>query len=135
MPNKGAHDYSAAQKFGDLIFLTEGTINKFALDVFYRTAAEAMYDAEASDYVVITSLNSICSICSAIMARRFGRVNFLLFRRDRYVERQIHVDSLLPTLPKGGEDCDYTITPDVPVTEDVLDATSSATNLPGPPEE
>lgn len=101
IPNKGAHDYTAAEQFGDLVFITEGTINKFAIDTYYRTAIDFMKDAEPQDFLLVTSLNSACSICAAILSRRFGIVHFLMFRRNKYIERTIHVDNLLPEVEKN----------------------------------
>ena len=113
VPNKGAHDYSAATTFGDLVFITEGTINKFAIDTYYRSAIDSMMDSQAQDFLLIASLNSACAICSAILARRFGIVRFLLFRRNKYIERVVNVDSLLHL---GSEsDGDATDTGGVPV--------------------
>ena len=95
VPNKAGHDYSDAERFGDLVFITEGVVNKFALQIFYRHAAEAMFDAEPQDYILIASLNSLCAICTAIMARRTSKVRFLLFRKDKYIERVVDVDALM----------------------------------------
>ena len=97
IPNKGTHDYSTAQQYGELVFITQGSINKFALDTIYRTAVACMADSSEDDYLIISSLNSLCSICAAILARKHGRLNFLLFRRDRYIERIINIDSLIRT--------------------------------------
>ena len=94
IPNRGSHDFTDALKFGELIFITEGVVNKFALDSFFRTCIESMKGAEAEDYLMITSLNSLCSIATGILARRFGIVNFLLFRGGKYVERRVDFDSL-----------------------------------------
>lgn len=95
IPNRGGHDFSPAAKYGDVVYITSGDINKFQLDKFYRLCVNEMRDAEPHDYLVITSLNSICTIAGAILARKFGRLNLLLFRDTGYVERKIDIDSLL----------------------------------------
>ena len=95
VPNKGGHNFSAASRYGDIVYLSEGMVNKFQLGSFYRSCADLMRDAEPHDYLIITSLNSLCSIAAAVLARKFGRLNLLLFRADTYVERKIDIDSLL----------------------------------------
>jgi hypothetical protein len=77
-----------------LVFITTGTVDKFNMDKYASDAMLAMTDAIGDDYILLASLTSLCCICTAIMARRFGRVNFLIYRRDRYIERSLSIDHL-----------------------------------------
>lgn len=95
IPNKGSHDYSKAKQFGDLVFITEGFRDKFALDKFFQRAVKTMHDASPDDYLMITSLNSICCICASILAYRFGALRMLLHRGNRYVEKVVVVSNLI----------------------------------------
>ena len=96
VPNRGAHDFTGALAFGDLVFLSEGSVNKFALDTFYRTCIDGMKGATEEDYLMITSLNSLCVVAACILALKFGgRINFLLFRAGKYVERKMDFSALL----------------------------------------
>ena len=92
IPNQAGHDYSSATKFGELVYVTKGKIRKYDLTAFHERAAEIMRDSQPEDYVLISSLNSICAICTAILARKHGRINFLLYRQDRYVEYNIQLE-------------------------------------------
>ena len=91
IPNKGPHDYTEAERFGDLVFCTVGSLDKFDTAEMYRELDDAMHDSQPDDYLIITSLTSLCSIASAILAAKHKRVNFLIHRGDMYVPREIHL--------------------------------------------
>lgn len=87
--NKGAHDYSKAERFGELVFCTDGTLSKFDLNQMYRELTAAMREAGPDDWILLTSLTTLCSVACAIFGRRFGRLNLLIFKDNDYVERRI----------------------------------------------
>ncbi len=90
VPNrKDAHDYTDAYQFGSLVFCTDGALNRKDLRTMQTLLEEKMVDAEAQDYILLTSLTSLCSIACSIMAARFGRVNVLVFERDKYTPRTL----------------------------------------------
>lgn len=95
VPNRGGHNYSAAEDFGKLVFLTEGNIRRFAVSTHYRVMIEKMRAAHREDFVLVSSLSILNSIATGILARRFGQVNFLLFHDGVYVQRSVNFDSLL----------------------------------------
>lgn len=95
IPNKGAHDFSDAERYGELRFLTEGTVRRYAVNNLYRVIAEGMKDAEEEDYLLISSLTILNTIVCSVLARKFGKVNFLLFRDGEYIDRTLNIDSLL----------------------------------------
>ncbi|KKK50617.1 hypothetical protein LCGC14_3123220, partial [marine sediment metagenome] len=70
VPNKGGHDFSDAYRFGDVVFITEGPLKRYALQEFYRICVDKMKDACSDDFIVIISLTSICMVAAAIMARK-----------------------------------------------------------------
>lgn len=93
--NKGGHNYSDAERFGELIFMTEGSQNRFAVSSTYRAFIDAMSDSNENDYLLITSMNVLNAIAAAIFARKHGRLNLLLFNRGKYEARELDIDSLL----------------------------------------
>jgi len=95
VPNKGAHDYQDAKRYGELIFLTTGVVERYRTNTIYRTIMEGMDDAQEDDYLLISSLSILNSIISGILARKFGKINFLLFRDGKYLLRTVNIDSLL----------------------------------------
>lgn len=95
--NKGGHDYTPAEKFGDLVYLSEGLLQKYNTSQMYRLSLERMRDSEPSDYIVLTSLSTFCAIACSVFAHKHGRLNLLLYKDDDYVERQLVIDTEVPT--------------------------------------
>ena len=95
IPNKGSHDFSDAEKHGKLVFLTYGTIKRYSTNTIYRTLIDGMKNAISDDLLLVSSLAILNAIASAILARKFGRVNYLLFCDGRYLKRVVDIDSLL----------------------------------------
>lgn len=99
--NLGAHDYEPAKKYGELRFLTRGKIRRYSTSTIYREFIEGMADADATDHLLVSSLSILNSIASAILSRRFGIINFLLYSDGRYISRSVNIDALLTN---GGQD-------------------------------
>ncbi len=85
--NRSPHDFSEAEKYGKLIFLSEGPMNRYSTNDMLRQFSEAMKDSSASDYIVPCSLNVMNAIASAIFAHKHGTLNLLLFKERSYIER------------------------------------------------
>lgn len=92
--NNGGHDFTKAEAFGDIVFCTEGSMNRYDTAQMYRELSGVLEDAHADDYLLLTSLTTLCSIATAIMANQFGCVNLLLFKDGEYVERNIILEEL-----------------------------------------
>ena len=93
--NRGGHKYDAAEKYGEIIYVTEGTLNRFATSSLYRAFVDAMKDSEAEDFILITSMSMVNAIGAAVFARKHGCLNLLLYRSGEYVLREIDIDSLI----------------------------------------
>lgn len=85
--NKSSHDYSPATKFGDIVFLSEGPMNRYGTNNMCRLFAEKMKDSTEKDYIVPCSLNVMNSVACAIFAHKHGKLNLLLFKEGIYIER------------------------------------------------
>ena len=100
--NRGGHNHDDAKRFGELIFLSEGAINRYSTGNIYRTFVEILKDSNSEDYILITGLSVMSSIACAIFARKHGRINLLLYKTSRggvdenyYIERTVMIDELL----------------------------------------
>ena len=93
--NNGGHNYSDAERFGDVVFCTEGSLAKWDISQMYRELEIALLDANADDFILIGSLASLCSVAAAIMASRFGEVHFLIFKDGKYVQRDLMLENQL----------------------------------------
>ena len=85
--NKSYHNFSAAEDYGDIIFLSEGSMNRYSTNNMMRTFAEKMKDSSKEDHIVPCSLNVMNSIACAIFAHKHGTLNLLLFKGGIYIER------------------------------------------------
>ena len=85
--NKSSHDFREAKKFGELVFLSEGKISRYATNSMVREFTDLMKDSSPDDFIVPCSLNVMNSIACAIFAHKHGTLNLLLFKDGNYIER------------------------------------------------
>lgn len=85
--NKSNHDFSAAEHYGEIIFLSEGPMNRYSTNNMLRTFTKRMEDSSSKDYIVPCSLNVMNSIACALFARKHGTLNLLLYKEGFYIER------------------------------------------------
>lgn len=94
--NKGGHDFSSAKNYGNLVFLTEGHYSPFAVDKMYREMARKLKDSNPDDFILCTGLTIMNSIaCSCFAMRHGGKLNMLLFRNGRYIQRTLMIGELI----------------------------------------
>lgn len=87
--NRSAHDYSAATKYGELVYVTTGKQNKFAANSYARTWFDVLKDSKPTDYIILASMNIICGIGCAVFAMLHGRLNLLMWRSGQYIKREL----------------------------------------------
>jgi hypothetical protein len=85
--NKSSHDFGPAKKYGEVKFLSEGSMNRYATNSMVRQFGEVMALSEADDYIVPCSLNVMNSIACAIFDKKHGSLNLLLFKDGTYIKR------------------------------------------------
>jgi hypothetical protein len=86
--NKSSHDFSAARRYGEIVFLSEGPMNRYETNNMMRMFKEVMKNSGPSDYIVLCSLNVMNSIACAIFSHLHGRLNLLLFKDGTYEPRE-----------------------------------------------
>ena len=95
--NKTCHDHSDAERFGTLIALSEGAMNRYNTSNIFRAFMPVLKGSTADDYILPSGLTVMSNIACAIFGMLHGRLNLLIFRpgRDgdgRYIERKIVLD-------------------------------------------
>ena len=85
--NKSSPDFSPAEEYGELVFLSSGPMNRYSTNNMVREFSEIMKNSSPGDYIVPCSLNVMNAIATAIFAHKHGTLNLLLFKRGEYVER------------------------------------------------
>lgn len=94
--NDSGHDFSSALDWGDEIkFMSEGRLNRYAINQMYRVFSEALADSEPDDYILATGLTQMNQVAAAIFARMHGTLNLLIYKDGGYVERKLVLDKLL----------------------------------------
>jgi len=97
--NKGGHDFTGAISYGDIIYLSEGSLNRYAVTNMYRKFAPLIAESKSDDYILITGLTTMACIACAMFAHLHGKLNLLLFKSGKYVERKIVLEELLADKP------------------------------------
>ena len=91
--NKSCHNFSAAKHFGNLVYMTEGTINRYAVSIIYREFIKFLDKSKPEDYLIVTGMSTMLSIACGILAAKHQRLNLLLYKNGRYLERTIMFDN------------------------------------------
>lgn len=80
--NRSSHDYSGAERFGKIVFMTEGSINRFATSKMYRVFKPFIDASLPHDYLLTSGLSVMCSVASAMFAAKHKRLNLLIYKPD-----------------------------------------------------
>ena len=105
--NRSYHDYSDAERFGTLKYLSDGSLKTFSISQMYRTIEVNLCTSTPEDIILISGLSVFNSLLSAYFAHLHGRLNLLVYKKGRngpghYVYKEI-------IFSKGDdqlEDCD-----------------------------
>lgn len=87
--NRSPHDFSDAERFGVLRYITRRRLDRFGITDMVRQAEEAFEGSTDEDYILLTSLTVLCSVCCSVFAAKHGRLNLLLFKDGKYIERKV----------------------------------------------
>ena len=85
--NKSTHDFSKATQYGELVFMTEGRMNRFGTNDMHRMFKDAMEGSSKDDHILLCSLNVMNAMACAVFARKHGTLNLLLYKDGKYIER------------------------------------------------
>ncbi len=94
--NKGCHDFSAAEKFGTLITLTEGKYNLLAIGKMYRDMEDILSKSSHDDYIILCGPTVMNVIATSIFTKLHGKLNLLIYCVDNnrdgfYTKRVINI--------------------------------------------
>lgn len=105
IPNNSGHDFSQAESFGELVFITQGSVDRFKINNMYREVVATLKDSTAHDYVMVTGLTQINVVLTSVFAVKHGRLRLLMYdvKEERYVLREIVIDNLLKSEETDGE--------------------------------
>jgi len=92
VPNVVGQDVHAAGEYGEIIVLSVGTQDRFSLSNSHRQFLDALKGSEPDDKLVIVGPASLVALAASILSYKHGKVNYLVFRRGTYQERNITLD-------------------------------------------
>jgi hypothetical protein len=98
--NKSGHDFSAALEYGDLTFLSDGVMKRYAINNMYRQFKERLKNSGPEDWIVPCSLSNMNIVACSIFVRMHGRLNLLLYKDPVYIKRVLILNG------NGGENGD-----------------------------
>lgn len=93
--NKGCHDYSKAEEFGELVVMSDGQFSRFATGQIYRQFQKHIASSKPEDYLLVSGLTIMTAVAVGMLAAKHGKVNLLLHNQNPgqeevYVKRTIN---------------------------------------------
>jgi hypothetical protein len=88
--NKSSHDFSAAERFGELEFLTEGVVSKFSVADIDRQIRYRLRLSSPNDYILITGMSIVSALACVCFAMKHNKLNLLIYTDKRYIERNLN---------------------------------------------
>ena len=97
--NKSCHDYSKAEKYGKLIYLTKDSYNRFSTGKMFRRFRDGLKDSDPEDLLLISGLTIMSCVACSMFAAKHKRLNLLLYNggpnvEEGYVKRTIVLEEL-----------------------------------------
>ena len=89
--NKGGHNYDDAKRFGELVYLSEGEVSKFATSHMVRMFEPFIESSNAEDYILNTGLTLMSCIACSMFAKKHGVLNLLIFKISGYEVRKVQL--------------------------------------------
>lgn len=83
------HDYTDARRYGDLVKLDVPSHLKHKPSVLFADIKQGLKDAEPDDYIVVSHLASHVAIATAIMVEWYGKINLLIYHKDKYEDHTV----------------------------------------------
>ena len=92
--NNSGHDFSSAEPFGKLEFLTEGLVDRFNITGMYRAFQPKIDESKPEDFILHSGPGVMSAVACSMFANKHGRLNLLLWRgeengKQRYVQRRL----------------------------------------------
>lgn len=99
IPNKGVHDYSNAERFGELVFMSTGKFRLLSIGRMFRTFEPFLKGSKPNDYILIAGSTVMNSIACSMFTKIHGKLNLLIFTLNRhgdgeYKKRNLILDDL-----------------------------------------
>lgn len=92
--NKSCHDFTSAEDFGDVVFMTEGALDRFNTSKMFRAFKPFIERSDPSDYILLTGMTVMNSIACAMFAKKHGKLNLLIYK-DRRGGKGLYLEKIM----------------------------------------
>lgn len=93
--NQSPHNFKPAAQYGELVFMSEGSIDRFATNRMIRQFTPFLAESSDEDHLVISGPTVMNVMAAVMLARKHGGVlNILLERRGSYVQRALDLSNV-----------------------------------------
>lgn len=75
--NNSGYPYESLEKYGEIVFLTQGSINHNRLNVLITKMGNLLKASHEDDYLCISGNNFLCALATAIWGNMHNRCAFL----------------------------------------------------------
>ncbi len=79
IPNKGAHDFSKATQYGELVYLSTGKVPLNSIGAIYRTFEPVIEKSQPEDYILICGPTTLNVILGSLFSFKHHRLNLLIW--------------------------------------------------------
>ena len=90
--NKSSHDFSPASQYGELVFLSEGPMDRYAANNMARQFMVELKTSSSDDYILPCGLSVMNIVAASIFVSFHGRLNLLLYKSKAYKEINLVFD-------------------------------------------
>lgn len=89
--NNMTHDYSKAEKFGELVNVTEGKVPIFRTETMLNILNEALKDFTQDDFLLISGPAIVCMMAYHMLKSRLKSIRVLVFdaKEQDYIIRHM----------------------------------------------
>jgi len=107
--NRSYHDYSDAERFGELIYLTDGSLRSFSVSQMFRVVEDHLIDSSQEDIILISGLSVFNSLLCGYFSYAHGRLNMLIYKRKKsgpghYEYKEVLMPQVWVALERKGDD-------------------------------
>lgn len=90
------HSYSKAERFGEVVPVTEGKMPIFKTDTMLTILKESLKNYKSDDYLLISGPAIMCIMATSIVFKRFENIKLLVFdaKEQDYVVRHLCQDNM-----------------------------------------
>ena len=90
--NNANHDYSKAEQYGELVYITKGRVPIFKTSTVRAMLEEGLVDFTEDDYLLLAGPAILSVMASVVLFNKFETVKFLVFdaKQQDYVVRHLN---------------------------------------------